>query len=160
MKTLGQNIARYRKEKNITQETLAERCGVSPQAVSKWENDISCSDIMLLKILARIFGISVDELLDDGSEPITRLAEKEKAKLLKLRAVDNEDKVSINLPIALIELLLQNGAMKERLFSGDKAKMFGAVDFEQILELVSLGVMGKILEAQSSDGGFVEVWVE
>lgn len=37
MKTIGQNIAGYRKEKGITQETLAEICSVTPQAVSKWE---------------------------------------------------------------------------------------------------------------------------
>lgn len=69
MKTIGQNIAGYRKEKGITQETLAEICSVTPQAVSKWENDVSYPDITLLKPLARVFGVSVDELLDDGSEP-------------------------------------------------------------------------------------------
>jgi len=61
MKTIGQNIAGYRKEKGITQETLAEICSVTPQAVSKWENDVSYPDITLLKPLARAFGVSVDE---------------------------------------------------------------------------------------------------
>ena len=45
MKTIGQNIAGYRKEKGITQETLAEICSVTPQAVSKWENDVSYPEI-------------------------------------------------------------------------------------------------------------------
>ena len=73
MKTIGQNIAACRKAKGITQEALAEICSVTPQAVSKWENDVSYPDIILLKPLARTFGISVDELLDDGQGPVTRL---------------------------------------------------------------------------------------
>ena len=111
MKTLGQNIATFRKEKNITQEALAEICGVSPQAVSKWENDASCPDITLLKTLARTFGVSVDELLDDGEGPVTKLvANKDmSSKFLRIRVNSGDgDKVSVNLPLALIELLLTN----------------------------------------------------
>ena len=51
MITIGQNISINRKEKGMTQEQLAEICNVSPQAVSKWENDISYPDITLLKQL-------------------------------------------------------------------------------------------------------------
>ena len=61
--TLGTRIAALRKEKGLTQEQLAEKVGVSAQAVSKWENDVSCPDITLLPLLADLFGVSVDELL-------------------------------------------------------------------------------------------------
>ena len=44
METLGQRIADYRKRLGETQEQLAEAMEVSAQAVSKWENDISCPD--------------------------------------------------------------------------------------------------------------------
>lgn len=66
--TLGRRIAALRKEKGLTQEQLAEKVGVSAQAVSKWENDISCPDITLLPLLAELFGVSVDELL--GVKPV------------------------------------------------------------------------------------------
>lgn len=66
--TLGKRIAALRKEKGMTQEQLAEKVGVSAQAVSKWENDISCPDITLLPLLGDLFGVSVDELL--GVKPI------------------------------------------------------------------------------------------
>jgi len=62
-KTLGARIAEYRKEKGLKQDDLAEALGVSGQAVSKWENDISCPDIMLLPALADKLGVTVDELL-------------------------------------------------------------------------------------------------
>ena len=51
MNTLGQRIAYYRKRAGLTQEELAEKCSVTPQAVSKWENDISSPDISLLPTL-------------------------------------------------------------------------------------------------------------
>lgn len=60
--SLGKKISELRKEKNLTQEGLAEALGVSPQAVSKWENDLSCPDIMLLPELASLFDVSIDEL--------------------------------------------------------------------------------------------------
>ncbi len=61
--TVGQNIRRYRKEKNMTQGELAERLGVSVQAVSKWETDKSAPDINQLLPLSRVLGMSVDLLL-------------------------------------------------------------------------------------------------
>lgn len=65
--TLGKRIMQCRKRLGLTQDQLAEKLGVTAQAVSKWENDQSCPDISMLPKLANIFGISTDVLL--GSEP-------------------------------------------------------------------------------------------
>ena len=65
MKTnLGNKLKELRKNKNISQEKIADFLGVSCQAVSKWENNITLPDILLLPQIARYFGISVDELLE------------------------------------------------------------------------------------------------
>ena len=61
--TLGRRIARMRLEHAMTQERLANIANVSAQAVSKWENDQSYPDILLLPLLAETFGVTVDELL-------------------------------------------------------------------------------------------------
>ena len=58
----GQRIAALRKEKGMTQEALAQRLGITNQAVSKWESDQCCPDIMQLPALADIFEISMDAL--------------------------------------------------------------------------------------------------
>lgn len=60
--TLGTQIGLYRRKLNITQEALAQKLGVTNQAVSKWESDQCCPDVMLLPKLADIFGISIDML--------------------------------------------------------------------------------------------------
>ena len=58
------NIKKLRLAKGMTQEELAEYTGVSSRAVSRWENGITYPDISLLPILANIFEVTVDELLD------------------------------------------------------------------------------------------------
>lgn len=60
--TFGNIIAENRKKMNVTQDALAKQLGVTNQAVSKWESDQCCPDVMLLPKLADIFGITLDEL--------------------------------------------------------------------------------------------------
>ena len=71
--TLGKRIVKNRKRLGMTQDALAEKLGVTAQAVSKWENDQSCPDITTLPKLAEIFGVSTDSLL--GLEPPVKEAE-------------------------------------------------------------------------------------
>ena len=61
--TIGMQIANYRKKLGMTQEELARQLDVTNQAVSKWESEQCCPDIMLLPKLADIFEISIDEFL-------------------------------------------------------------------------------------------------
>ncbi len=61
--TLGKRIVYNRKRLGLTQDQLAEKVGVTAQAVSKWENDQSCPDITMLPRLAELFGITTDALL-------------------------------------------------------------------------------------------------
>lgn len=60
---IGEKIRKYRKEKNMTQEEMANRLGVTAPAVNKWENGNSYPDIMMLVPIARLLDISLDTLL-------------------------------------------------------------------------------------------------
>lgn len=66
--SIGKVIRKYRKEKNMTQEEMAMRLGVTAPAVNKWENENSLPDIMLLAPIARLLGISLDTLLSFREE--------------------------------------------------------------------------------------------
>ncbi len=66
--SIGKVIRKYRKEKNMTQEEMAVRLGVTAPAVNKWENENSLPDIMLLAPIARLLGISLDTLLSFREE--------------------------------------------------------------------------------------------
>jgi transcriptional regulator with XRE-family HTH domain len=73
---IGNKIKQLRKLKGITQEQLADRIGISFQAVSKWENNTALPDITLVPALANIFGVSIDELFEYN---LKQLQEKIKA---------------------------------------------------------------------------------
>ena len=62
MEHIGKKIRSLRKNKKMTQEQLAEVLSVSAQSVSKWETCNSVPDIDLLPIIARYFGVTMDEL--------------------------------------------------------------------------------------------------
>lgn len=66
--SLGANIKRFRLERGLTQEEVANHLGISFQSISKWERGESYPDIELLPVLSNYFGVNVDELLG-VSEP-------------------------------------------------------------------------------------------
>lgn len=89
--TFGQRLARLRKEKGLTQEDIANRISISPQAVSKWENDLSTPDIYVLSSLADILGVTVDELLGRDASEETK---EEENKTVDSEVVDDDEKIN------------------------------------------------------------------
>ena len=162
--TIGKRIAQLRREKGLTQEELANRMGVSPQAVSKWENDQTCPDISALPGLSKLLGVTVDELL--GCEPKMPAArclppqERKDPKDMMLRIIVGStqgDKIRVNLPIALVEAAMEIG-MEIPQVTGSAA--MEGVDLKKVLELVRLGCVGDLVEVESAEGDKVRIFVE
>ena len=65
---LRKNLSIFRKQRHLTQEQLANELGLTFQAISKWENGLSCPDISLLPQLAEIFGVTIDDLFREQTE--------------------------------------------------------------------------------------------
>ncbi len=70
---IGKNIAKYRKALSITQAELGERLGVTNQAVSKWESEVSMPDIMLLPRIAFALGVSLEDIYGITSDSKKRI---------------------------------------------------------------------------------------
>ena len=64
--SLGQKLEEIRKRFGLSQEQLAEIINVSRQAITKWENDRGMPELTNLQELSKVFGVSVDYLLNDG----------------------------------------------------------------------------------------------
>ena len=79
--TLGERIAYYRKKAGYSQEGLAERLGVSRQAISKWETGEATPDAERIIVLAAALGISTDTLLLGKEEPERPYTEAETVRL-------------------------------------------------------------------------------
>ena len=162
--TIGKRIAFLRKEKGLTQEELAQHMGISPQAVSKWENDQTCPDISALPKLARLFGVTVDELLE-GKEalPAVRMLPPEQRKdikdmLLRITVDSAEgDKIRVNLPMALMEIAMEIGMEMPQINGNDALK---GIDMKKVLEMVRLGFVGNLVEVDSADGDKIRIFVE
>ena len=162
--TIGKRIAFFRKEKGLTQEELAQHMGISPQAVSKWENDQTCPDISALPKLARLFGVTVDELLE-GKEalPAVRMLPPEQRKdikdmLLRITVDSAEgDKIRVNLPMALMEIAMEIGMEMPQINGNDALK---GIDMKKVLEMVRLGFVGNLVEVDSADGDKIRIFVE
>lgn len=161
--TLGKRIATFRKEKNLKQDDLAQKLNISPQAISKWENDLTCPDISILPELSSILGVSIDELLTGKKEETVKMVpvedRKEMSKMMLKIVVDSPkgDKVKINLPLSLIQAAIDMGISMPEISSNDSLKN---IDLNKILELVKQGVIGNLMEVESADGDIVKIFVE
>ena len=162
--SLGKRISALRKQKDLRQDDIAQLLDVSPQAVSKWENDQTCPDIGLLPKLAKILGVTTDELLSGKQElQEVKLLPPEERKdiqdmLLRIM-VDSADgdKVRVNLPMALVQVAMDMGMEMPQLSGKETLKN---IDLNQILELVRQGAVGNLVEVESSDGDIVRIFVE
>ena len=118
--TIGQSIRYHRKRLNLTQVQLAELLDVTPQAVSRWENDTGLPDISMAGPLARALGTTTDELLRFGE----RYTELEERWRYTLRTFGDDPEAL--LPVAL-------AALKE--FPRDRIFLFrAAVSLERLAE--------------------------
>ena len=161
---IGSKIRELRKKKGITQEALAAVLTVTPQAVSKWENDQTCPDISALPRLARLLGVTVDELLEGKAEtPAVRVlppAERKDPKDMMLRiTVDSADgdRVRVNVPLALVEVAMEIGMEMPQINGQDALK---GIDLNKVLRLVREGLVGNLVEVDSADGDKVRIFVE
>lgn len=162
--TLGKRIAALRKQKDLRQDDIAQLLDVSPQAVSKWENDQTCPDIGLLPKLAQILGVTTDELLS-GKQELQKVRvlppeERKDIKDMLLRIIvdsSDGDKVRINLPMALVQIALDMGTEMPQISGKEALKN---IDLNQIMELVRQGAIGNLVEVESADGDTVRIFVE
>ncbi len=164
---LGRNISEKRKSLGMTQEELADKLGVSPQAVSKWENNLSCPDIALLPEISKLFNTSIDELL--GVTPINEKVEPEKeniekeepesvyeepvfsekkaTKILITRELDGKV-TNVKVPLGIVRF----GLNISGLFGGLTSSQASSID-----HAIRTGLVGEILSVDGENGEKVTI---
>ena len=101
--SFGKTIKKLRREREMTQEQLAEILSISPQAVSRWETDMAMPDISLIAPLCNLFNVTSDELLEID------LAQKQKY----IKGIcDEAEKYSHRGYLADAQTILENGLKK------------------------------------------------
>lgn len=96
MDQIGRRISNLRREQNMTQMELADKLGISFQAVSNWERGNTMPDISKLPELAEIFHVTTDELLGEASGELVRSAAKgEMEQYMEVNSVSVEEFVQV-----------------------------------------------------------------
>lgn len=166
---LGRRIQALRKQQGLTQDALAEIMGISPQAVSKWENSQSCPDIMTLPLLARQLDVTVDQLLTGEAPSSTPAAPAKKPEELIVRMAFTEEdgsRICCNLPFTVFRLTALHGMLSITYNSQQNgeielntaAKLKG-LDLRTIAQMIESGVTGKLLELDD-EGSKLTIWTE
>jgi len=142
MKTIGENIAFFRKKSKLTQEELAEKLSVTSQAVSKWECDTSYPDINGMQALAKTLGVTVDELIN-GEQLLPQINEAPKDQidrrivLVEVQASDTT--VTARFPVPFVNKAIENGTLKKMI--GEEAFLhMGALK-----DMIDSGLTGPII---------------
>lgn len=168
--TLGKRIQRLRKEAGLTQDALAERMGVTPQAVSKWENDLCCPDILSLPALAQALHATADTLLTGSaaSPDTSPEAPAKPAEELIVRmciATEDGDRFSLNLPFTvfrltvLYDMLTFSASIKEGDVRLDEfLRALTDLDLKHIVRMIEAGARGVLVDAGTVNR--LTVWVE
>lgn len=94
-KKIGVFLKTLRKEKNLTQEQLAERLGVTNRSISRWENGVNMPDFDLVMEIADYFEVTIEEFLD-GEREENRMDKKTEEMLLKVAEYENDEKLRFN----------------------------------------------------------------
>ncbi len=164
--TIGSRIAQGRKAKGYTQEEFSQLLNVTAQAVSKWENDLSCPDIQLLPQIASILGVTTDELLTgvkaNQGEATPKTEPSINTDTSNLRITINvvkpgQNPVNVTLPFSMVKNFAKIGNGISGIIGN------GAIDnvkFDEILELVENGATGEILNVVADDNTVVSITIQ
>ena len=148
----GKFIAHKRKEKNLTQEQLAEKLGVSNKTISKWETGKCMPDYTVVKSLCEELGITVAELMDGeaSEEKSVRTYDEEQIMNLLKRTQDLEKQKNLLYGILLIVMGIAWQALSHTLDgSGVKDFFFGLLLGISIAEMLAgVYVVGKSIAGQ------------
>lgn len=162
METFGTRLARFRRERGLTQDSIADRLNISAQAVSKWENDLTSPDIDTLLKLSEILDVSLDVLMGRVKKDAVVYADPKSIdpeKLVLRIYVDSaeNDRVRVNLPVPLVKILVESGGTNTLLSGKEWAK---DIDFAAIVKLIENGTVGELVTVDSADGDHIRIVVE
>ena len=123
---LGENIKKLRKEKNLSQEQLAEILNVSRQAVSKWESGKIYPDIDNLILLRDIFNVTLDDLIiNENKTKGEDTIELDKLSTNNYIEYDEDEELSVNLTIGCLMIGMAIGLITDNLMWGTAGSFIG-----------------------------------
>ena len=156
--SIGKNIAYFRKKKGFTQSELGELLGVSNQAISKWESEMTMPDVMLLPQIAKVLEVTLidlyedtfpDEALETNPKTISSTVENghiENRRILAIRVQADGANVTTKMPVSAIKSVLGNQLLQQYLGDCEDNQL------EALLAMLDQNMTGTLVNAVTEEG--------
>lgn len=145
--TIGSYIAQKRRAKNLTQEQLAEKLGVSNKTISKWENGKCMPDYSIIQKLCDALGVTLPELMDgeDAADSSVRVYDDAQILDLLRRTQELERQKGVLYGLVLVVLGIASGAMSNTTGGTDVQDFVSGVLMGlSVAEILAgIGIIGK-----------------
>ena len=144
--SIGKNITMFRKAKGLTQAELGELLGVSNQAVSKWESELTMPDIMLLPEIAKVLGVTLDDLYGEHKE--YEIIDKVNSdtvtdkRILLISVKEENTNIKLRIPVPAASSILSSDVFKKAI--PDKAHV-------GLFEMIESGAKGTLVDVDDDD---------
>lgn len=147
MVRLGEKIKQLRKQKNISQEVLANHLGVSFQAVSKWETEATQPDVIMIPAIASFFGVSTDELFDFNIYEIEQRVDK----------IVDEHRLYLDTDVKKSEQIIRNGLKK---YPGNEILLNCLINIISATDRAdeAVAIAKALIESTKSDEIRIDAW--
>lgn len=150
MPKFEERLIALRKERNLTQEALANKIGVTPQSVSKWETGQSMPDINLLTTLADFFQVSIDYLL--GRIDNQDINSKKPSIYIVIKEKSGEE-TTIRIPLLLAKFL----GKKMLKISGQSIE---GIDWNDVMEEAKNGYRGELISIKQENDEEITILIK
>lgn len=150
MSNFEERLIALRKERNLTQEELANKIGVTPQSVSKWETGQSMPDINLLIPLADFFEVSIDYLL--GRIDNQDINSKKPSIYIVIKEKSGEE-TTIRIPFLLAKFL----GKKMLKISGQSIE---GIDWNEVMEEAKHGYRGELISIKQENDEEITILIK
>ncbi len=160
-KMINEQIKHLRKSNNLTQEELAEKLNVSRQAITKWESGLGTPDISNLEAIAKLFGVSIDELLNNEGNIKSDNVSRTEFDLfsfndfeIKFESINTLDITLGPIDKVVAEIMTD---LKEKAYDLAKVKLDNGKNIDMSIINIAAGVNGSMTKQEAKNHIFVKV---
>lgn len=106
----AERFERLRQDRGYTQQKIAEKLGVTPQAVSKWENGTSLPDVEMVRFIAQLLDCTTDYLLNHQASAISQYDQESVQRKMEIENVIQMDVLKLKVGMGLVDMLIEENS--------------------------------------------------
>ena len=149
--SIGKNISYLRKEKGLTQAELGDLLGVSNQAVSKWESEMTMPDIMLLPEIAKVLGVTLEDIYCENNEfeiveknAVSKVTDR-RIIFINVKSKEENANVKVRVPVTAAKTVMGKSIMRQYLGENGESQI------DLFFEMIDSGSCGTLVDVDADE---------